>query len=259
MNVVAIVQARMCSTRLPGKVLKDVVGKPVLWHIVNRLRAARLVDKVVIAAPEKDADKPIMKFAQENGIAYYAGSELDLLDRIYQGAKKFKADAIVWITADCPLIDPEVVDTVVKCYLDNREKFDVFSTGKPLQPQRPVPDGLDTMVFSFEALEKMWHEVKDPFWREWFAANFSEHPEKYRYGTLPVERDLSYMRWTLDHEDDLKFITEIYRRLYREDKVFVMEDVLRLLRENSELMEINKDHTAEQAYIKALETRKVGT
>jgi len=257
MNVVAIVQARMQSTRLPGKVLKDVVGKPVLWHIVNRLRAAKQVDKVVIATPDSSADKPIIKFARGNNIDYYAGSELDLLDRIYQAAKKFKADVIVWITADCPLIDPEVVDTVVKYYLDNSDKFDVFSTGKP-RTQRPVPDGLDTMVFSFKTLEKMWQEVEDPFWREWFAASFSAHPEKYRYETLPTKKVLSHLHWTLDYEDDLKFITEVYKRLYRENKVFLMEDVLRLLRQNPELTEINKGHIAEEAYIKALEAKKGG-
>ena len=256
MNVVAIVQARMSSTRLPGKVLKEVVGKPVLWHIINRLQKAKLVDKVVIAAPKTNADKPIIKFAQENDIDYYAGSEFDLLDRIYQAAKKFKADAIVWITADCPLIDPGIVDRVVEFYLVNNDKFDVFSTGKPLQKKRPIPDGLDTVVFSFQVLERMWHEVKDPFWREWFVANFSQHPEKYRYGTLPVKEDLSHLRWTLDHEDDLNFITEVYKRLYREDRVFLMEDVIRLLCQNPELIGINKEHTPEEAYIQALETRR---
>ncbi len=256
MNIVAIVQARMGSTRLPGKVLKDLVGKPVLWHIVNRLRDARLVDNVVIAAPENDANKPIIRFARENNIPYYAGSELDLLDRIYQAAKKFNADVIVWITADCPLIDPGVVDTVVKCFLDNKDKYDVVSAFAPLQERRPYPDGLDTAVFSFEVLEQMWREVKDPFWRGCFVANLSEHPEKYRYGTLPVKEDLSHLRWTLDYEDDLKFITEVYKRLYREDKVFLMEDVLELLHQHPELMEINKGHTSGEAYIKALEVKK---
>lgn len=256
MNVVAIVQARMSSARLPGKVLKEVLGKPVLWHIVNRLQKAKLVNKVVIATPNTNTDKPIIKFAQENDIDYYAGSELDLLDRIYQAAKKFKADAIVLITADCPLIDPEIIDQVVKFYLANNDKFDVFSTGKPLQKRRPLPWGLDTVVFSFQVLERMWHEVKDLFWREWFVANFSRHPEKYRHGTLPVKEDLSHLRWTLDHEDDLNFITEVYTRLYREDRVFLMEDVIRLLHQNPELTEINKEHTANEAYIQALETGK---
>ena len=104
----------------------------------------------------------------------------------------------------------------------------------------------------------MGDEVEDPFWRGWFAASFFEHPEKYRCGTLPVEEDLSYLRWTLDYEDDLRFIRQIYKRLYREDKVFLMEDVLHLLSQNPQLMEINKGHIANEAYIKALKTRKGG-
>ncbi len=257
-KVVAIIQARMSSSRLPGKVLIEIVGKPVLWHIVNRLREAKRVDKIVIASPKKDADKPIMKFAQEHNIDHYEGSERDLLDRIYQAAKKFGADVIVLITADCPLIDPAVVDMTVKYYLDNSDRFDCVSTGTPLQTSRPYPDGLDTMVFSFNALEKMWKEVKDPFWREWFAANFCEHPGKYRHTTVPCKENLPYMRWTLDYEDDLEFITEVYKRLYREDRVFLMEDVLELLGQNPELMDINKGHIPEEPFIKALETRKGG-
>ena len=194
--------------------------------------------------------------SQENNIDYYAGSELDLLDRIYQAARKFKADVIVLATGDCPLNDPAVIDVLVNYYLDNSDKFDVFSTGKPLQTRRPYPDGLDTMVFSFGTLEKAWQEVKDPFWREWFAASFSEHPEEYRYGTLPVKEDLSHLRWTLDYEDDLVFIAEVYKRLYREDRVFLMEDVLRLLRQNPELMKINQGHQAEAAYKEAREVKR---
>ena len=126
----------MMSTRLPGKVLKEVVGKPVLWHIVHRLQAAKLVNRVVIAAPDNEADKPIIKFAQENSIDCFAGSENDLLDRIYQAAKKYRADVVVWITADCPLIDPEVVDRVIQCYLDNQDRYDIVSAFGPLQEKR---------------------------------------------------------------------------------------------------------------------------
>ena len=255
-NIVAVVQARMGSSRLPEKVLKEIMGKPALWHLVNRLKHAHLVNKIIVATSDKDADKPILKFTRENNIDSYAGSELDLLDRIYQAAKKLAADAVVLITADCPLIDPAVVDTVIKYYLDNRGKFDLVSTGTPLQTSKPYPDGLDTAVFSFKALQEMWQEVKDPFWREWFAANFYEHPEKYRYAIMPCKDDLSNMRWTLDYEDDFEFITEVYKRLYQEDKIFLMEDVLHLLSQNPELMEINKGHKPEEPFIKALETKK---
>ena len=191
-----MIQARMESTRLCGKVLKEILGKPMLWYLINRLKHAKLLDQIVLATSGKESDEPILKFAKKNDIAYYAGSELDLLDRIYQAAKKFEADAIVRITADCPLIDPEIVDKVIKYYLD-KGPFDYVSNARP---KATYPVGLDTEVYSFKALEKAWEEVKDTFRREWLSTNFFECPEKYRLGLLEYEEDLSYMRWTVDYQ-----------------------------------------------------------
>ena len=249
--IVAVVQARMDSSRLPGKVMKEMVGKPVLWHIVDRLTHAKLVDQIIIACSNKEDNEPIVKFAAENGIECYAGSETDLLERHFQAVKKFNPDAIVRITADCPLVDPVIVDRVIKYYLDGNQLDYVSNTHPPT-----YPDGLDAEIFSFRALVRAWEEVKDPFWREWITANFFEHPEKYRLGNVELDEDLSYMRWTVDYEDDLKFVTEVYERLYQPDRVFLMEDILDLLKKNPELMKINKGHIAEEAYIKALEARK---
>jgi spore coat polysaccharide biosynthesis protein SpsF len=254
MKIVAIIQARMGSTRLPGKVLKDILGKPMLWHLINRLEHARLVDKIIIATSDNKGDRPIISFAEENEIPCYAGSDVDLLDRLYQAAKKFGADAVVRITGDCPLVDPAVVDKVTKAYLDNEDSFDYVSNVHP----PTYPDGLDTEIFSFQALKRAWEEVKEPFRREWITTNFFEHPKKYRLGNVEYDEDLSYMRWTVDYEDDFDFVTQIYERLYEEDRVFLMEDVLNLLRQNPKLMDINKGHIANEAYIEALETRKGG-
>jgi len=236
MKVVAIVQARMGSSRLPGKVLKAILGNPTLWHLINRLQAAQLVDKIVIATSTNQQDKPIVEFAEENGIDCYAGSELDLVDRLYQTAREYGAEAMVRITGDCPLVDPLVVDRVTKCYLDGQDRLDYVSNISP----RTYPDGLDTEVFSLSALERVWQEVKDPRVREGITENFLEHPEKYRLGNVAHDQDLSAMRWTVDYQDDLKFITEIYSRLYREDNIFLMEDILDLLKKNPELSEINR-------------------
>ncbi len=236
MKVVAIIQARMGSSRLPGKVLEAILEKPTLWHLINRLQTAQLVDKIVIATSINQQDKPIVKFAEENGIDCYAGSELDLVDRLYQTAREYGAEAMVRITGDCPLVDPLVVDRVTKYYLDGQGSLDYVSNVSP----RTYPDGLDTEVFSLSALERVWQEVKDPREREMIPENFLEHPKKYRLGNVAYDRDLSAMRWTVDYPDDLKFITEIYRRLYREDKIFVMADILELLTKNPELPEINR-------------------
>ena len=251
MNVVAIIQARMDSTRLPGKALKDILGKPMLWHIFNRLRHAKLVNQIVIATSNRRSDNPIVKFAEENEIPYYAGSEIDVVDRLYRAAKKFGADAVVRITVDCPLVDPAVVDKVTKAYLDNEDSFDYVSNTHP----PTYPDGLDTEIFSFQALKRAWEEVKEPFGREWITTNFFEHPEKYRLGNVEYDEDLSYMRWTVDYQDDLDFIIEVYRRLYQRDKIFLMKDILDLLKKNPGLMEINKHHERDEGYLEALKER----
>lgn len=247
MNVVAVIQARMGSTRLPGKVMKEILGRPILWHIVDRLKHAKLVDQIVIATSDKEGNEPIVKFAQANGIDYYAGSELDLLDRLYQAVKKLSPDAFVWITADCPLIDPLVVDNVIKCYLDNKGEFDAVTNTYP----RTYPVGLDATILSFKLWEKAWRKLKDP-WLEWVPTYFFEHPEKYRLGNVEHEKDLSYMRWTVDYQEDLDFVAKIYERLYREGDVFLMEDILKLLYGNPELTEINKNPATNEHFKKEL-------
>jgi spore coat polysaccharide biosynthesis protein SpsF len=246
-KVLAIVQARMGSSRLPGKVLKEILGRPVLWHLINRLKQAKLINQIIIATSDNDRDEPIVRFAEENGIACYAGSESDLVDRLYQAAKRCLADAIVRITADCPLVDPVLVDRIIKLYLDSKGSLDYVSNINP----RTYPDGLDVEIFSFQALKKVWEEVKDPFRREWITTNFFEHPEEYRLGNLEHGEDLSHLRWTLDYQEDLDCIVEIYKRLYLDDRVFLMKDILVLLREHPELSEINKSYAGEDGYIEA--------
>jgi spore coat polysaccharide biosynthesis protein SpsF len=251
MKILAIIQARMNSTRLPGKVLKDIYGKPMLWHIFNRLRYAKLVDQIVISTSKEPADVSIVHFAEANQIPYYAGSELDLLDRWYQTARKFKADAMVRVTADCPLVDPAITDKLIKYYLD-KGPFDFVSNSRP---KATYPHGLDVEIYAFSALEKAWGEIRDPLLREWGSANFFEHPDKYRIANLANSRDLSYMRWTVDYQADLDFVKEIYKKLYKEDSVFSMADILRLLNKNPQLMEINKKHIGEDTYKTAMKRR----
>lgn len=231
--IVAHVQARMGSTRLPGKVLIDIVGKPMLWHIVNRLKWSKLIDKIVIVTSTNEKDETILEFGEKEGIETYAGSENDLVDRHYQAAKKFKANVMVRITADCPLVDPKIVDKIINYFLGG--KFDYVSN-----VEKPTyPDGLDVQVFSYSALETMWKKAKK-FEREYFPIYIKLHPEMFKIGSVEQERDISHMRWTVDYEEDLKFVREIYKRLYKEDEIFYMEDVLRLLKHHPELIDINK-------------------
>lgn len=251
MKVVSIVQARMGSSRLSGKVMKEILGKPVLWHIVDRIKRAKLVDQITIATTNNPGDKIIVDFAKENTIDCYAGSENDIVDRLYQAAKRLKADAIVRITADCPLVDPAIVDKVIKHYLDGQGKFDYVSNINP----PTYPDGLDTEIYSLKAFEKVWKEVESsPLILDSLPA-FFQQVGRFCTANMKYKEDLSHMRWTLDYQGDLDFITEIYKRLYQPDRVFLMEDILNLLKNNPQLMNINAGHTRNEHDFKVLKTR----
>ncbi|MGB2841560.1 MAG: glycosyltransferase family protein [Halobacteriota archaeon] len=250
--IIAIIQVRMGSTRLPEKALKQILGKPMLWHLINRIKEAKLVDKVVIATTTNKEDKMIINFAKENGIDYYAGSENDIVDRLYMTAKKFGAEAIVRITGDCPLIEPKIIDKAVEYYLKNKDRIDYVSNVYP----PTYPDGLDVEIYPFKTLERMGREIKDPFGREWVYTYIIENPDKFRIANIENKEDLSWMRWTVDYKEDLDFVREIYKMLYKYDRIFHMEDILELLRENPKFMEINKKFIRDDAYIKALKERE---
>lgn len=241
--IAAIVQARIGSTRLPGKVMKEIMGKPLLWHLVNRLRWSRLIDKIIIATTNNEKDKPILKLAEEMGIEWFTGSEEDVLDRYYQTARKYNLETIVRITADCPLIDPEVVDMFVKTYLDSNGKLDYIRQGPKF------PDGFDAEVFSFSALKKAWKEAKNKFEREHVTAYIWKNPQLFNTLDLKNDEDLSYIRCTVDYEEDLKVIREIFKNLYKEDKIFHVKDVLDFLRKHPEVAQLNK-HLINPDYLK---------
>jgi spore coat polysaccharide biosynthesis protein SpsF len=250
--IIATIQVRMGSTRLPQKALKEILGKPMLWHLINRVKEAKLVDKVVIATTTNEEDKLLIHFAKENGIDYYAGSENEIVDRLYMAAKKFGAEAIVRITGDCPLIDPQIIDKEVEYYLKNKDRIDYISNVHP----PTYPDGLDTEVYPLKTLEMMWKEIKDHFLKEWIYTYIIENPDKFKIANIENEEDISWMRWTVDYNEDLDFVREVYKSLYKPDKVFYMRDILGLLRNKPELMEINKKFIRNEAYIKALEERE---
>lgn len=244
--ITAIVQAHMGSTRLPGKVLIDIQGKPLLEHVIDRVRTARVIDSIVIATTFNEHDKAIIEFAKKLDIPYYVGSEDDVLDRFYQAAKKYKAETIVRITADCPLLDPNVVDEVVSFYLEGNYDY-VSNTNPPT-----FPDGLDTEVFSFESIERAWHEARLCSEREHVTPYIRKHPEVFRIGNVTCKNDLSALRWTVDEDKDMEFVRKVYKQLYTEGMVFYMEDILNLLREHTELLEIQKGIGRDEGYLKSL-------
>jgi len=249
MNIIAIVQARMNSTRLPGKVMMDIMGKPMLWHIVNRLGYSKLINKVIVATSTNKENDLIEKFCIKNNIEIYRGSESDLVDRFYRVATQSTADVIVRVTADCPLIDPRLTDKVIEFFIKEEDKYDYISNSRP---QPTYPHGLDVEVFSFSLLNRLWFELKDSFLREWFTVEVFQNPQKYRIFCIKNEKDLSHLRLTVDYEEDLELIRYIYGKLYSEGTCFYLEDILRLWSENPSIFEINKKYLRDQQLIEEL-------
>jgi spore coat polysaccharide biosynthesis protein SpsF len=231
-RIVAIVQARMGSTRLPGKVLAEIQGHPMLWYVVERTRAAETVDDVVVATTTELADDPIVTFCREHGVGCFRGSEQDVLDRYYQAALRYKADAVVRITGDCPLIDPEIIDKTVRAFL--REGPDYASNCV----ERTFPRGLDTEIFAFQALDTAWREASRPYQRAHVTPYIYENPERFTIVSVVGNEDYSAYRWTVDTPEDLVLVRALYARLA--GKTFRWSDAIKILKHEPALAEINR-------------------
>ena len=243
--VVAIIQARMGSSRLPGKSLAEIENRPMLWHVVQRARRATLVDRVVVATSTNPADDAIEKMCRENDVPCYRGSENDVLDRFYVAARAEKASQVVRLTADCPLLDPEVIDRVVRRF----QCGDVDYASNAMV--RSYPDGLDTEVFSFSALERAWHEATKSSEREHVTPYL--RAEKFRTASVECNSTTSYQncRWTVDEAEDLEFIRAVYRALSAKPD-FGMKDVLELIEKNPGLEKMNSEIVSNRGYYKSL-------
>lgn len=227
--------------------MMDICGRPMLWHVINRLRHAETLDSIVVATSERRLDDKIEEFCRSEDVPCFRGSEKDVLDRYYQAAKWIGADVIVRITADCPLIDPEVVDSVVNKYLEC--KCDYASNSE----LRTYPDGLDTEVFSFDALKRAWREARMMSEREHVTPYIRNNKTIFTSAEVFQERDLSSLRWTVDEPEDFDFVRNIYERLYRSDRVFLMDEVVNLLRENPKLIEINEGFERNEGYLRSIQ------
>lgn len=236
-KVVVIIQARMSSTRLPGKVLKRIKDKPMLWHVVNRVKSTNRVNKVVIATTTNKKDDRIEAFCFENRINFYRGSEKDVLDRYYHCAKLSKADIVVRITCDNPFIDPQIIDLVISAYLKNINNY----SGASNVIERTYPRGLDTEVFSFDILEIAWKEAKRDYQREHVTNYLYENPERFKLLSVKNKKDLSNFRWTVDEQRDFEFAKIVYDKLYRDKKIFFMKEILDLIEKDPYLANINSD------------------
>lgn len=235
-KIVAIVQARMGSSRLPGKVLKSIEGKPMLWHVVNRLKMSKLIDMVVVATSLSKKDDAVEDFCKECDFEVFRGSEEDVLDRYYQAAKVYEADVVVRITADCAVIDPKVTDHVISRYLESHDGCDFCSNVLT----RTYPNGLETEVIPFQVLESVWKKAEKKCHREHVTLYLVDHPEQFQLQNVKNNENLSYLRWTVDQEEDLELIRQIYKRLYSSKKIFYTEDILNILCNEPYLEKINR-------------------
>ena len=243
--IVAIIQARTGSTRLPEKVLCDLMGKPMLERELERLKKATRIDTFVLATTYKSEDDAVVEIGARAGFTVFRGSEKDVLDRYYRAAKEAGADVVVRITGDCPLHDPEVVDLVVKHFLDSGADY----TKTP----ENYPEGLDTEVFSFAALEVSWREAELPSEREHVTLFIRNHPERFLSDIWRLgDQDHSVYHWSGDTEKDLAFVEAVYKELGKEGTMFHMKDVLTLLKHKPELLEINGGGTGYEGLEKSL-------
>src|SRR5215217_5846862 len=241
-RIVLIVEARFTSTRLPGKVLLPILGKPMLAVMVERLRRARTIDDIVIATSNNPPDDAVATAANNMGAHIFRGSEDDVLDRVVKAAQSRDADVIVEVTGDCPLIDPGIIDKVVGDFLIGGADF--VSNILP----HTTPLGTDVRVFWTRDLAEINAKSNDPADHEHVSLHFWEHPERYRCRN--VETDLpeaaAHLRLTVDTEEDLRLVREIYERLYPVNPAFTLADVLVLLDAQPQLVAINR-HTPQKS------------
>ena len=239
MKVVAIIQARMGSRRLPGKVLRQIGGRSMLARVVGRTRRARTVGEVVVATTVLPQDDPVAAQARELGVEAFRGDPELVLDRYYAAAKAHGAEVIVRITGDCPLIEPEIVDRVVRAFLEAWPSVDCAANTL----DRTYPRGLDVEVASFAALERIWREASEPFQRWHVFPYLFDRRERFRVISVRDETDRSWMRWTVDTPQDLAFVRAVYAQLDHRDDVHwrevleLLERVPRLLLMNAEVQQ----------------------
>lgn len=239
-KVVAIIQARMRSSRLPGKVLLDIDGETMLARVVNRCQRALLVKQVVVATSDEPADDAIERFCLAQDYIYFRGSLHDVLDRYYQAARRFEATIVVRVTADCPLIDPVVIDQVVDALFGGKPapQWDFTANRLPPPWKRSYPIGLDVEVCTFDALEKAWKEAKAAHQREHVMPYLYEQEGRFRVLVLDHIPNYGHLRWTVDTPEDLVLIRQIYARFGGKDD-FSWLDVIDLFQEEPALAEIN--------------------
>lgn len=234
MRVNAIIQARSNSTRFPNKIFAEIDGKPLLWHVVNRLRYSQLIDDIVVATTTNFKDDIVEDWCRKEAIKYFRGSEDNVLNRYYEASMAFSSDVIVRITADDPFKEPKVIDKVIRKLLD--EKFDLVTNNFPPS----FPEGLDCEAFTFDVLQTMEHCAQNHFEREHVTQYAYHNSDKFKIGNVTSDRNLSHLRWTIDSEEDYEMVKAIYeKRKNNVTGILLMDEILKILEDNPDIAMIN--------------------
>ncbi|NPV76154.1 MAG: glycosyltransferase family protein [Anaerolineae bacterium] len=236
MRTIAIIQARMNSSRLPGKVLREIAGKPMLGWVIERCRLSTRLDEITVATTTDASDDPVEEYCTSQNIRVYRGDQFDVLDRYYWAARCFRADVIVRVTADCPLIDPEVIDHTLQSFFDAGVDFAANRLPPPFK--RTYPIGLDTEVCAFDALERAWKEAMEPYEREHVMPYLYDVEGRFRTLLVNYPIDYGMVRLTVDTPEDLEFMQQVFAR-FEPVGSFDWLDVLALLEREPELLKIN--------------------
>lgn len=236
MKVIAIVQARMGSTRLPGKVLKRVNGKPLLEYQIERLKRSKNIDQLVVSTSNRALDDPIIELCRRLNVDTFRGSENDVLGRYYETCAYYKADAVVRLTADCPLIDPSVIDEVIHYFLKHYPRYMYVSNTR----KRTYPRGMDTEVFTYEVLKDAYMNANSPHDLEHVTSFIVKRIGESCLAQVLNDSDESQHRWTVDTSEDFQFISKVLENLYPTKPTFTFQDTLEILRKNPDWLEINR-------------------
>ncbi len=236
MNIVAIIQARMGSTRLPGKVMREICDRAMVLHVIDRVKRVKKINAVCMACTDTSADDLLVSLVRrQSDVTIYGGSEHDVLDRYYQAAVMMEADVIIRITADCPLISPQVIEQVLDTYLSCADDVDYVSNTL----ERSFPHGLDCEIISMATLGLAHTEAREEPDREHVMPFLWRQPQRFRLKNVAHSSDLSHYRWTVDTADDLKLVQKIYNHLYPQNPYFEWQDACALIEAHPEWLDIN--------------------
>ena len=249
-KITCVIQARTDSKRLANKVLKEIEGTPMICHIINRIKRSRNVEQIILATTDNDSDKILLDIAEKFKIIGFAGDEDDVLGRFFNAATSFLADPIVRITGDCPLVDPELLDSMIQIFLEN--KYDYISN----TIERTFPDGLDIEIFSFDALKKAHEEAKWSSEREHVTPFIIKNQDLFKVYNYKNKQDLSNLRWCVDEEDDLLMVKQIFHEMGTK-QFFSTSDIIELISNNPKIAEINKNIKSNEGYKKSLENDRL--